>query len=74
MSEFALTPDVQTETRRGCASTEYRIRGALPDVLRAIEGLFKEWHPCGYGTHVHSISTENGVIYSARVSHSNSCD
>lgn len=69
-----LESDTHVEEKRGCQSTEYRIRGPLQGVFRKIEGLLIEYHPCGYGTYVHSISTDNGVIYNARVSRSNSCD
>lgn len=59
---------------RGGFSTEYRISGSLPEVFSAIEGLFVNYHPMGYGTFVHSIEMKNDGRYAARVSRANSCD
>lgn len=66
-------PDEANVTQqRGASSTEYLITGDLPSVFRAIEKLFAEKHPFGYGTRVHHIEMENDGRYGARVSHSNS--
>lgn len=60
--------------KRGGSSTEYRIVGSLPAVLKAISKIFDDKHPMGYGTYVHAISMENDGRYAARVSHANSAD
>lgn len=76
MSAVLADPDyASVMERRGVSSTEYHIIGPLQAVFRTIEQLFKRYHPMGYGTYVHSISlSDNGRDFTARVSHSNSCD
>ena len=54
--------------------TEYRLVGGLEEILKAIAGLFLQYHPNGYGTSVHSIHMGADGQYVARVSRSNSCD
>ena len=70
--------EAQVEKVEGCSNTEYRIKGDLAAVFRAIESLFVNYPVFGYGTHVHSITMEYGGpddgLYSARVSRMNSCD
>jgi hypothetical protein len=62
------------ETMTGCSNTEYRITGPLEAVFKEIRSLFVNYHPFGYGTHVHGISMEGEDKFVARVSRMNSCD
>ena len=61
-------------TRRGVQSTEYHIKGPLHEVLTTIERIFGDYPAAGYGTMVHTILLEGYSDFTARVSHSNSCD
>lgn len=68
-------PEAKLEEVRGVSNTEYRITGELQQVLASIEGLFKRYHPFGYGTRVHAIEcVYPTTTYSARMSRANSCD
>jgi len=57
----------------GASVTEYSIKGDLPNVLKAIEALYDQYHPAGYDTTVHSIRYD-GEQYIARMSRLNSCE
>ncbi len=68
-------PEAKREEVRGVTTTEYRLTGELPQVLAAIEGLFKRYNPIGYGTRVHAIEcVYPSTQYSARMSRANSCE
>ena len=73
-----LRDDVSTAVvtpRRGVSSTEYLVSGTLESVLEAIRKMFEEYPAAGYGTYVHAICLGNNYsTYTARVSHSNSCE
>lgn len=63
------------EVTPGVGATEYRITGDLSAVFQAISAVFRQYHPQGYGTMVHTISTTDySGNYVARMSRSNSCD
>jgi hypothetical protein len=73
-----LAAEAKIEPVRGNSCTEYRITGRLDAVFAAIESLFTNYHPHGYGTRVHAIDMGYGGkddgLYIARVSRMNSCD
>lgn len=55
--------------------TEYLVTGSMDAVFLAIRVLFAQYHPCGYGTRVHSLEIKDfGPNYVARISRANSCD
>jgi|RhiMethySRZTD1v2_1073278.scaffolds.fasta_scaffold1587672_2 hypothetical protein len=62
------------EKTTGCSHTEYRITGPLEAVFKEITSLFVNYHPFGYGTHVHALSMKGEDQFVARVSRLNSCD
>jgi hypothetical protein len=59
---------------RGASFTEYAIQGPLRSVLNAIDLIFAQYDPHGYGTRVRSIDMENSGAYTAKVWRANSCD
>lgn len=67
-------PGATVRKQVGNSSTEYHVSGALESVLKAIESIFINHHPHGYGTHLHAMGMDNCGDYFARVSHLNSCD
>ncbi len=70
-----LPAQAEVTEKRGVQSTEYRIVGSLAAVFAAIERIFNQNHPFGYGTMVHTIQMTNTEdVYAARMSRSNSCD
>lgn len=58
----------------GVSKVTYQAKGTLPAVLNAIEHLFTNYNPRGYGTSVETIHMESDGTYIARVSRSTSCD
>ena len=66
--------NVATESKVSNSKTEYRLVGELAGVLTAVQALFREYDPRGYGTRVSSISHLDGEMYSAQVVRANSCD
>lgn len=70
--------DAIIRRNQGVSSTEYNIYGTLEGVLDAVKGLFINYNPHGYGTHLHQFCLNyggtDGAEYYARVSRLNSCD
>jgi hypothetical protein len=62
------------ETRSGVGATEYLVTGELPAVFQAIEEIFRDKHPLGYGTRVAAIDAVLDGVFAARITRSNSCD
>ena len=72
--EFPVAP-AEVKITPGVGATEYKITGPLESVFEAIRAVFDQYHPHGYGTMVHQISTESySGNYVARMSRANSCD
>lgn len=67
--------DADVKQNIGNSHTEYKITGGLSPVLAAVAALFTDYHPHGYGTHLHWMGMLNqDGLYEARVTRMNSCD
>jgi hypothetical protein len=69
-----MTEEAPVSKRVGVSATEYSIKGSWASVVAALHSIFVNYHPHGYGTHVHWLGMDNDGQYSARVSRANSCD
>ena len=65
---------VSIDRTSGVGATEYKIRGDLDGVQRAIKAIFLDYHPLAYGTRVHALDQGYDGVWEARMSRMNSCE